>query len=91
MAELANRQTGVKPRFVVDELGPRDFAVRDTVTQLSYDICFTRKVAQEAAARRNGTVPREETAAEVRRADRDYWVDRDWDGDYDDPSDHYYC
>lgn len=36
-------------------------------------------------------VPGEETAAEVRRADRDYWVDRDWDGEYDDPSDHYYC
>lgn len=35
--------------------------------------------------------PGEETAAEVRRADRDHWVDRDWDGEYDDPSDHYYC
>jgi hypothetical protein len=35
--------------------------------------------------------PVEETAAEIRRADRDYWVDRDWGGEYDDPSDHYYC
>jgi hypothetical protein len=38
-----------KPRFVVDELGPRDFAVRDTVTEISYDPRFTRKAAQEAA------------------------------------------
>ncbi|GHD70231.1 hypothetical protein GCM10010317_077100 [Streptomyces mirabilis] len=41
------------PRFVVDEYGPRDFAVRDTVSQLSYDIRFTRKAAQDAADRRN--------------------------------------
>lgn len=25
------------------------------------------------------------------RADRDYWVDRDWPTEPDDPSDHYYC
>lgn len=40
-------------RFVVDEFGPRDFAVRDTVTQISYHHRFTRKAAQEAADRRN--------------------------------------
>lgn len=45
------------PRFVVDEFGPRDFAVRDTVSQLSYDICFTRKAAQDAANRRNAKRP----------------------------------
>jgi len=33
--------------------------------------------------------PGEETAAEIRRADRDYWLDRDWGGEPDDPSDHY--
>jgi hypothetical protein len=31
----------------------------------------------------------EETPAQAGRADRDYWVDRDWDGEPDDPSDHY--
>jgi hypothetical protein len=41
------------PRFVMDEFGPRDFAVRDTVSQLSYDMRFTRKAAQEAADWRN--------------------------------------
>lgn len=46
-------------RFVVDELGPRDFAVRDTATQLSYDPSFTRKAAQEAADRRNESRSRE--------------------------------
>ena len=35
--------------------------------------------------------PGDETAAEIRRADRDYWTDRDWDTEPDDPSDHYYC
>jgi hypothetical protein len=32
----------------------------------------------------------DETPAAAGRADADYWVDRDWDGEYDDPSDHYY-
>ncbi|MET7975755.1 hypothetical protein ABZW44_22470 [Streptomyces mirabilis] len=41
------------PRFVVRELGPRCFVVDDTVTQLSYDMSFTRKAAQGAADRRN--------------------------------------
>jgi hypothetical protein len=41
------------PRFVVQEFGPRDFAVYDTVTGLSYDSRFTRRGAQEAADRRN--------------------------------------
>lgn len=41
------------PRFVVQEFGPRDFAVYDTVTCLSHDSRFTRKAAQEAADRRN--------------------------------------
>lgn len=31
----------------------------------------------------------EETPAQVRRADSDYWVDRDWPTEPDDPSDHY--
>ncbi|WP_157865022.1 hypothetical protein [Streptomyces prasinopilosus] len=41
------------PRFVVQESGPRDFYVYDTVSHLSYDPRFTRKAAQEAADRRN--------------------------------------
>lgn len=41
------------PRFVVRELGPRCFVVDDTASNLSYDMRFTRKVAQEAADRRN--------------------------------------
>jgi hypothetical protein len=32
----------------------------------------------------------EETPAQAGRADRDHWTDRDWNGDYDDPSDRYY-
>lgn len=32
----------------------------------------------------------EETPAQTARADRDYWVDRDWPTEPDDPSDHYY-
>lgn len=83
MAELANRQSGVEPRFVVDEYGPRDFAVRDTVSQLSYDIRFTRKAAQEAADRRNAPAPGEETAAEVRRADASYWDSYEYNRDED--------
>jgi len=46
-------------RFVVRELGPRCFVVDDTTTGLSYDMRFTRKVAQEAADRRNA---RQETS-----------------------------
>ncbi len=46
-------QTSSAPRFVVQDLGPRDFAVYDTVTCLSYDPRFTRRAAQEAADRRN--------------------------------------
>lgn len=37
----------------MDAFGPRDFAVRDTATQISYDTRFTRKAAQEAADHRN--------------------------------------
>lgn len=48
-------QTAAGPRFVVQEFGPRDFAVYDTVTCLSYDPRFTRKAAQQAADRRNAT------------------------------------
>lgn len=33
--------------------------------------------------------PGEETPAQAARADRDYWTDRDWGGQPDDPSDHY--
>ena len=33
----------------------------------------------------------EGTTTQAGRADRDYWLDRDWDGEPDDPSDHYYC
>ncbi|MEU5741994.1 hypothetical protein ABZ784_28880 [Streptomyces tendae] len=40
-------------RFVVRELDPRCFVVDDTATTLSYDMRFTRQVAQEAADRRN--------------------------------------
>lgn len=40
-------------RFVVDEFGPRNFAVRDTATEISYDPRFTRKGAQQAADWRN--------------------------------------
>lgn len=31
----------------------------------------------------------DETPAQAARADRDYWTDRDWGGQPDDPSDHY--
>ena len=41
------------PRFEVRELDPRCFVVDDTVTQLSYDMSFTRKAAQKAADWRN--------------------------------------
>lgn len=41
------------PRFVVRELDPRCFVVDDTVSQLSYDMSFTRKAAQESADWRN--------------------------------------
>ena len=34
--------------------------------------------------------PTEETPAQVGRADRDYWVDRDYGDELDDPSDRYY-
>lgn len=40
-------------RFLVRELGPRCFVVDDTATGISYDMRFTRRVAQEAADRRN--------------------------------------
>lgn len=46
-------QSTAAPRFVVQEFGPRDFAVYDTVTCLSYDPRFTRKAAEQAADRRN--------------------------------------
>lgn len=52
---------GGKPdtRFVVEEFGPHEFAVLDTVTQFSYDDRFTRKAAQEAADRRNAQLGQE--------------------------------
>lgn len=42
------------PRFVVRELGPRAFCVHDNITQLDYDLRFTRPAAQAAADGRNG-------------------------------------
>lgn len=42
-----------QPRFTVQEIGPRDFYVYDSVTCLSYDPRFTREAAQAAADRRN--------------------------------------
>ncbi|MGW2384379.1 hypothetical protein [Streptomyces sp. NPDC001658] len=48
-----DHQTGETPRFEVQELGPLDFVVYDTVTGLSYDPRFTSRAAQEAADRRN--------------------------------------
>lgn len=45
--------TTTGPRFVVQELGPLDFIVYDTVTGLSYDPRFTRRAAQQDADRRN--------------------------------------
>lgn len=73
------------PRFVVRELGPRSFAVEDTVSHLSYDMRFTRKFAQEAADRRNERASiTPEPLAEPRRYDWDetpqeaaHW-DRRW-------------
>ena len=41
------------PRFTVQEFGPRDFWVYDTISHLSYDPRFTRWAAQEDADRRN--------------------------------------
>lgn len=49
----ATTQPGSNPRFVVQESGPRDFWVYDTVSHLSYDPRFTRRAAQEDADRRN--------------------------------------
>jgi hypothetical protein len=46
-------QTANSDRFVVQEHGPRDFSVYDSVTGLSYDPRFTRKAAEDDAARRN--------------------------------------
>jgi hypothetical protein len=46
-------QHATDPRFVVQEFGPRDFAVNDTASGISYDPRFTRKAAQEDADRRN--------------------------------------
>lgn len=46
-------------RFIVEEFGPRDFAVLDTATQISYDPRFTRKAAQDAADRRNAATAKE--------------------------------
>lgn len=43
----------IRQRFVVRQLGPRDFVAHDTVTQLDYDLTFTRKAAQRAADQRN--------------------------------------
>ncbi|MET9445008.1 hypothetical protein [Streptomyces sp. NPDC006610] len=42
-----------RPRFVVQEFGPRNFAVYDIVSGFNYDLRFTRKAAQKAADRRN--------------------------------------
>ncbi|WP_333742678.1 hypothetical protein [Streptomyces ardesiacus] len=42
-----------QPRFVVQELGPKDFCVFDTATGLSRYPCFTRRGAQEIADRKN--------------------------------------
>jgi len=53
-----------------------------------------REDASGVIRRRPLTEPRrdwDETPAQAGRADADYWTDRDWDGEYDDPSDHYYC
>ncbi|MER6540111.1 hypothetical protein ABT215_41375 [Streptomyces sp900105755] len=45
--------TDEQPRFTVQQLGPRDFYVYDSVTCLSYDPRFTRAGAQVAANYRN--------------------------------------
>lgn len=42
-----------QPRFVVQELGPKDFCVFDTATGLSRYPCFTRRGAQKIADRKN--------------------------------------
>ncbi|MFG3127369.1 hypothetical protein ACGFZU_06665 [Streptomyces tendae] len=42
-----------QPRFVVQELGPKDFCVYDNKTGLSSYPCFTRRGAQTIADRKN--------------------------------------
>lgn len=49
----APAQPNGNPRYVVNEHGPRDFSVYDTVSHLSYDPRFTRRAAQGDADRRN--------------------------------------
>lgn len=41
------------PRFIVRQIGPRDFVAHDTATELDHDLSFTRNAAQRAADRRN--------------------------------------
>lgn len=84
-----------RPRFEVRELGPRDFVVHDNVSQLDYDLRFTRKAAQKDADQRNVAAPPlvepgpapgwwDETPAEAARADDQWWTDRfDTDRDED--------
>ena len=48
------------PRFVVQELGPKDFCVFDTATGLSRHPCFTRRGAQKIADRKNAEQPTKE-------------------------------
>lgn len=49
-----------EPRFIVNEYGPRSYAVQDTATGLSYDLSATREAAQRDADWRNRV--NEETA-----------------------------
>jgi hypothetical protein len=42
-----------EPRFVVEQYGPRFFVAHDTVSQLDFDVSFTRKGAQRGADLRN--------------------------------------
>jgi hypothetical protein len=47
-------------RFVVEQVGASWFSAHDTITQLDYDLSFTREAAQRAADRRNAALKAEE-------------------------------
>lgn len=81
-------RTDSSPRFVVQEHGPRDFWVYDTVSHLSYDPRFTRRAAQEDADRRNAELANPAkgscacgqplTLGTVHRTDGPCYVDEQW-------------
>jgi hypothetical protein len=47
------RQIAGRPRFVARQIGPRCFVAHDNVSELDYDMSFTREAAQRSADRRN--------------------------------------